>query len=182
MKGLFFVFVVLTFVSCQNNIEQYRTGIEELGSKWDSISTSVNSFAEKLNMENNNFTAMVSSMNTEDAMFAKLSEEEQAKITTAKASITNAGAGFGEMVKTVETFTTEWTTKAAEVTALKDGLTSGKLEGDVAAKLTELNTYLADAGTKVTEWNTQLETMKSTIAATQSEYSTLVAGLTPAEK
>lgn len=182
MKKSLFAIVLLTILSCQNNIDQYRVGIEELSSKWDLTATSVNNLSEMLTTESNAFTSMMSNMNVEDETLSKLSTEEQAKIKAAKQSYTAAGSGFGEMKTTLEAFTTEWTTKAAEVTALKEGLTSGKLEGDVAAKLADLTTFITDTDTKVSEWTQKLEATKTAIAANHSNYTSVVAQLMPKDK
>ncbi len=180
-NSLFVLFLLTTFFSCQNNIEQYRAGIEDIGSQYDSITTVVNSFADMLNAEHSNFTAMTSKMEEDGAALPTLSEEEQTKLTAAKESFTNAGSGLSEMVQSVEAFKTEWAAKAEEVTALKDGLAEGTLGADVATKIADLNTFLSDAGTKVSEWTGQLESTKNAIAASQSNYSSLVTQMATSE-
>ncbi len=179
MKKSLFAIALLTIISCQNNIEQYRAGIEELGTKWDVTATSVTNLSEMLNTESSAFTSMMSNMNVNEEMLSKLSTEEQEKINAAMESYTSAGSGFGEMQATLEAFTTEWTTKAAEVTNLKEGLAAGKLEGDVTTKLADLTTFITDTDTKVSEWTEKLEATKTAIATTQSNYTSVVAQLMP---
>lgn len=181
MKNVFFFLSVLfVFSSCQN-MEQYKAGIEELSSKWDATTTSATDFANSLNGEMSNFAQLAGTMEIAEPVFTSLSDEAKAKITEAKNAYTQTGGAFGAIQQEVTAFMAEWQTKGAEVTALKDGLAAGKLEGDVAAKLTELNTFVADAGTKMAAWSTSLESAKAAVAASHGNFSTVLASVMPAE-
>ncbi|MBK9582798.1 MAG: hypothetical protein IPO48_13075 [Saprospiraceae bacterium] len=54
-----------------------------------------------------------------------------------------------------------WTEKAGAVTALKDGLAAGKIEGDVAAQIADLSGLVTQAGEKVTSWTAKQAELKT---------------------
>ncbi|MEZ4932817.1 MAG: hypothetical protein R2788_11945 [Saprospiraceae bacterium] len=182
MKNVFFFLSVLfVFNACQN-IEQYKPGIEDLSAKWDSTGTIVNNFAATLNNEIAGQTKMVSSMELPETVLTSLSDEAKTQVNEAKMACAKIGNDFSGIQQEVNTFKAEWETKGAELTALKDGLAAGKLEGDVVGKIAELNTFIADAGTKLAAWNTNLETAKAAFVSSHGNYTTVLASVMPTEE
>ena len=177
---LFFASILFVFSACQN-IEQYKAGIEDLSAKWDATSTSASDFANTLNGEMAGHANMVSSMELPETVVASLSDEAKAKVNEAKMACTKTAEDFGGIQQEVGTFMADWKAKGEELTALKDGLAAGKLEGDVAGKIAELETFVTDAGTKLTAWGTSLETAKAAFVSSHGNYTTVLASVMPTE-
>lgn len=68
---------------------------------------------------------------------------------------------------------TTWSEKSEEVTALKDGLDSGKLEGDVDARIADLRTMITTANENLTSWKAEYATIKGNV---DSAFATLKQG------
>lgn len=174
--GIFLLFVSL--VACKN-VEQYRAGIEELGSKWDAATASVTELTGMAEAENKAFATMSDSLMVDSVAFAKLAPAVQAQLTDAKATYTNAGAGYATLLSDLSTFTTEWTAKASEITALKDGLAAGKLDGDVAGKIAELTNYVTEAETKITGMKETFKNVKEAVTNGYVNYKNLIGQYLP---
>lgn len=181
MKNVFFFASILFVFSACQNMEQYKAGIEELSAKWDATSTSVNDFANTLNNEIAGQTKMVSSMELPETVVASLSPEAKAQVDEAKMVCSKATAEFSGIQQEVTTFMADWTAKGAELTAMKEALAAGQLEGDVAGKIAELNTFLADAGNNLTTWTANLETAKAAFVSSHGNYTTVLASVMPTE-
>jgi len=180
MKNVFFFLsILLVFSACQNS-EQYKAGIEDLSAKWDATSTGLSDFANTLNGEMQGQIKMVSSMELPETVMTSLSDEAKGKVGEAKMACTKAAGDFGGIQQDVSAFMADWQTKGAELTALKDGLAAGKLEGDVAGQIAGLTTFMGEAGTKLTAWNASLETAKAAFVSSHGNYSTVLASVMPA--
>jgi hypothetical protein len=153
-------------VSCKN-VEQFKAGIEELGTKWDGATSAFGDFSKLVETENTTFASLTDSVVIDSVKFSKLNAASQAQITDAKNTFTNAGAGYANLLTEIGTFTTNWTAKAAELTSLKDGLASGKLDGDVLGKITELTNFATEGESKL---NTLKDTFKSTKEGVTNSY------------
>ena len=174
--GIFLLFVSL--VACKN-VEQYKAGIEELGSKWDATTAAFTDFSGMVESENKAFASMNDSLMVDSMAFAKLAPAAQTKINEAKATFTNAGAGYASLLTDISGFTAEWTAKGAEVAALKDGLASGKLEGDVAAKIAELTNYVTESEGKLSTLKENFKTVKEGVTNGYVEYKNLLGQFLP---
>lgn len=169
MKKLGLLLVVVSIFSCKN-VDQYKAGIEELGTSWDATTAAFTEFSGMVEAENTTFAQATTAMMVDSAAMAKLPADAQTKINDAKAVVTNAGAGYATLLTEISTFGADWTAKAAEVTALKDGLAAGKLEGDPAAKIAELTTYVTDAQAKVATLKETFKSVKEACTNGQVEY------------
>lgn len=174
--GIFLLFISL--IACKN-VEQYRAGIEELGSKWEAATASVTELTGMAEAENKAFASMTETPMIDSVSFAKLAPAAQAQLTESKASFTNAGAGYATLLSELSTFSTEWSAKATEVAALKDGLAAGKLDGDVAGKIAELTNYVSEAETKIATLKETFKTVKEAVTNGSVNYKNLVTQFLP---
>jgi len=170
MKKLGLLLVVAISIFSCKNAEQHKAGIEELGTNWDATTAAFTEFAGTVEAENTTFTETTAAMAVDSAALAKLPADAQTKINDAKAVVTNAGAGYASLLTEISTFGADWTAKAAEVTALKEGLAAGKLEGDAAAKIAELTTYVTDSQAKVATMKETFKSVKEASTNGQVEY------------
>lgn len=173
MKKVSIFLLFVSLIACKN-VEQYRAGIEELGAKWDAATASVTELSGMAEAENKTFATMTDSLMVDSTAFAKLAPAVQTQITDAKATFTNAGAGYASLLSDLSTFSTEWSAKAAEVTALKDGLAGGKLDGDVAGKIAELTNYVSEAESKIATLKETFKNVKESVTNGYVNYKNLL--------
>ena len=105
------------------------------------------------------------------------------QVTAFKASqqaVTEALGGYAPLQQNINDFVKTWSEKSAEVTALKDGLAAGKIEGDVTAKLAELNGLVATAGENLTAWQGTYGTVKGGVDKAMGDLTALMASFAPA--
>lgn len=162
MKKLFlFALPLVLLVACKG-VEQYRAGIEELSGSWDTTTTAITEFQAKVTNDMTAYTQAAASMPVMDEATAKkLKPEQTSAIEAAQKGVTEALSAFAPLQQTISDFVKTWSEKSAEVTALKDGLAAGKIEGDVAGKLTELNALVATGNENLKAWEASYATVKA---------------------
>ncbi len=158
-KILFFIALPLLLVSCKG-IEQYQTSIDELASNWDSTTTTVTEFSQMVSTDLTQQTQKLAGL---DDMLASatLSPEQTQTLEGAKKAALEALGGYPALQQNINEFVTTWTEKSAAVTALKDGLAAGKIEGDIPAQISELSGLVTTAAENLTTWKGTFETVKS---------------------
>ena len=164
MKNLFFLFLPLLVISCKG-VEQHRTGIEELSTNWDATTKNVTDFQAMVSTDLTNYTKALAAMQPDDAARAKMTPDQVTTWEASQKTVTDALGGYAALQQTVNDFTTTWSEKSAEVAALKEGLANGKIEGDVNAKLTELNAMNATANENLAAWKSTYATVKGSVDA-----------------
>ena len=92
---------------------------------------------------------------------SKLKGEAATKWNDATAAYKAASDAYAPVQAELSDFVTMWTEKGAGVTALKDGLAAGKIEGDVAAQIAELSGLVTQATEKVTAWTGKQTELKT---------------------
>jgi hypothetical protein len=166
MKKLFlFALPLVLLVACKG-VEQYRAGIEELSGNWDTTTKAITDFAGMVSSDMTNYTQAAAAMPMlDEATAKKMKPEQTAAIDAAKKGVTDALAAYAPLQQTVNDFIKTWSEKSAEVTALKDGLAAGKIEGDVAGKLTELNAMVTTGNENLKAWQASYATVKGGVEA-----------------
>jgi chromosome segregation ATPase len=170
----------LLFLTACNSVEKHRAGIEGLATQWDEATAQVTEFAGTLQSEQSSFTQSLSTLEVNEEMLAKVKDAaKKEELSASFASLQSSGASFASLSAEVSNFVSTWTEKAAEVNALKEGLASGKLEGDVPAKIAELTTLVTDATTKLGTWKEQFDAAKAAVSTQQASYQGMVNELFP---
>lgn len=178
MKHIFFLLFLISFIAC-DSVEKHRASIEELSGSWDTATQSINDFAASVQAEAVSHGNAIAGITIDEKAFAKLKPDAQAQITGAKDAAINAGAGYQNILGEIGSFVTSWTEKAATLTALKDGLAAGKIEGDVVGQVAELTAMVSDAQTKVTSWTETFNSVKAACASSNEGLTGLIAQLLP---
>lgn len=176
MKKLFLFALPLLLISCKG-VEQYRTGIEELSGKWDATTKAVTDFNGMVSTDLTNYTQAAAAITVDEATAAKLKPEQTAALDAARKGVTDALGAYAPLQQTINDYIKTWSDKSAEVTALKDGLAAGKIEGDVSAKLTELNAEVENANENLKAWQASYATVKSGVESALANLNTVVSGL-----
>jgi hypothetical protein len=181
MKKLFlFALPLVLLVACKG-VEQYRAGIEELSGSWDTTTKAITDFAGMVSSDMTNYTQAVASMPAiDEATAKKMKPEQMAAIESAKKGVVDALGAYAPLQQTINEFVKMWSEKSAEVTALKDGLAAGKIEGDVTAKLTELNAMVATGNDNLKAWEASYATVKGGVEAAMSALKQAMASAMPA--
>lgn len=180
MKKLFFFLLPLLVLSCKG-VEQYRPAVEEVATSWDATTKEASDFSAMVSSDMTNYTKAMASMSVDEASMAKLKPEQVTAWQAAQKGVTDALSAYAPLQKTIGDFMTTWTEKSADVNALKEGLTKGKFEGDVNAKVTELKAMIATANENMAAWKASYSTIKNGVAASLTNLQQMMASYsTPA--
>lgn len=179
MKNILAIFLITTFFACKNSDETYRANIEGLATNWDAVNSSIGEFGSLVQTSASDQAARVASMVIDEKIFSKLKPEVQTQFAEAKATAAKSGAGYATILSELTSFQEGWTTKSADLQALKDGLKAGKLEGDIIVEgmIADLTSAASDASSKLETWKGALSTTQSTCNSANDALSTLIASL-----
>jgi hypothetical protein len=176
-KFILFLFAI-SFLAC-DNIGQYKDAITTLAGDWDKTTASVTGFADMLKGEQVNFLQMFATMkNIPAETKEKLGEAGTASLNELQISMLKHDNTFNSLISEVNEFIGQWTEKGAEVTALKEGLENGKIEGDVMSKISSLTEMITNGQNKLEGWTGSLNTVKEAAAANFGSFQELIASLT----
>lgn len=164
MKKLFFLLLPLLVFACKG-VEQYQAPINELSTNWDSTTRGITDFQAEVSNDLTAYTQNLAAMQPDDATKAKMKPADITAWEAAQKSVTDALGAYAPFQKTINDFVKVWAEKSSEVTALKDGLAAGKLEGDVNAKITELNAMVATGNENLTSWKAAYASLKGSVDA-----------------
>lgn len=179
MKKLFLFALPLLLISCKG-VEQYRAGIEELSGNWDNTTKAVTDFSGMVSNDLTSYTQALAGVKLDDTVAKKLKPEQTAAWEAAQKAVTDALGAYAPLQQTINDFATTWTEKSAAVTALKDGLAAGKIEGDVTAQLTELGALVTTANDNLKAWQGSYGTVKGGVDTAMSALTQLMGTLAPA--
>ncbi len=175
MKKLFFLFALpLLLVSCKG-VEQYKAGIDELATDWDQTTTAITDFSGMVSADLTKYTQSLSDMQLDETAAAKLKPEQTEALDQAKMAVVNALGAYPPLQKNIQEFVSTWTDKSAAVTALKDGLAAGKIEGDVPAQISELSGLVTTANENLTSWKGTYDTIKGGVDTAMGSLNELMA-------
>jgi hypothetical protein len=162
MKKFLLFALPLFLFSCKSGVETHRAAIEKLGTDWDAATLSVTGFSDGLTKDLNSYTEMASSMMLDSAAVAGLKGDAGKKWAEATAAYKVATTdAYAPIQSELGEFVKMWTEKAGAVTALKDGLAAGKIEGDVAAQVADLSGLVTQANEKITAWTAKQAELKT---------------------
>src|SRR5690606_27253924 len=122
-----------------------------------------------------NYTTALANTNLDEAVAMKLKPEQKTALEAAQKAVTDALSAYPTFQSTINDFVKTWTEKSAEVTALKDGLAAGKLEGDVTAKLADLNGMVTTATENLANWQSSYDAIKGGVDTAMGSLTELMA-------
>ncbi|MDQ3140810.1 MAG: hypothetical protein M3Q56_01030 [Bacteroidota bacterium] len=160
MKKLFFLIIPVLFVFACKNTEQFRAPIDALSADWEKTTTMVTEVGSMLTSAQSMVAGMKDSFMIDPKM--KLTPAKTASLDSMKMAFNAQLDGLTGLANDFAAFTTAWAEKSAKVNALKEGLASGKLEGDVMAQVEALKKDVAEANTNAEAWRSK------TLAAQQT--------------
>lgn len=175
-KLLVFVLPMLLLLSC-DNVTKHKAAIDELGSNWDATTSAVGGFSTMINSFVSDQNKAAAGFNLSEEVMKNATPEMLQQFEGAKTGLMTSLAAFNPLRNALGEFTKEWTDKGAEVTALKDGLAAGKIEGDVAAKVASLTEYMTGATDKFTAMQETFSGAKANTEASSSALQTVFASI-----
>ncbi len=173
MKKLFLFALPLLLISCKG-VEQHRAGIEELSGNWDNTTKSITDFAGMVSSDLTGYTRALAGVRLDDAVAKKLKPEQTAAFASAQEAVTKALSGYAPLQQSINDFVKTWTEKSADMTALKDGLAAGKIDGDVNAKTAELNDMIATGNNNLKDWQGSYASIKGGVDSAMAALTQLM--------
>ncbi|HUR31465.1 MAG TPA: hypothetical protein VMZ69_08520 [Saprospiraceae bacterium] len=167
MKNLFFFLLPLLVFACKS-VEKHREPIMKLSSDWDATTKDITDFQAMVSADLTTYTKSLAAVQPDDATRAKMTPQQVTVWEASQKTVTDALGSYAPLQKTINDFVATWTEKSAEVTALKDGLEKGKLDGDVDAKIAELNAMNATARENLNAWKASYATVKGSVDASMA--------------
>lgn len=173
-----FLFAIVAFVltSC-SNVGKYKEAIETLSSDWESTTSQVTGAVDQITQAQEMAKSALASMNPSEEVAATLNEEQTGKLNILKQATQAQMGDLGTLAQQAFEFVTKWQSEGEKLTALKDGLSSGKLPGDVQGTIDSLKGLISTAGENVTTWTGKVDAAKQAVASAQQSYTDLIASL-----
>lgn len=173
-----FLFVVLAFslASC-SNVGKHKDAIMSLSGEWDSATQLVTDLSGKVSNAQNSWNTMKAGMQITEELKSKLGEDALGQLTTLIAGNSSISSGFSGISQEVLGFISNWEDKGKLLTGLKDGLTAGKLEGDVEGTISTLTSLIGEGKEKVGSWEEKLGGTQSAAEAAFAKFQEIVSAV-----
>jgi chromosome segregation ATPase len=173
---ILFSVLAIALTSC-SNVGKYKESIEGLAGNWEETTTKVTAMVEQINGAQQLAKSALASMNPSEEVVAEMSEEQTASLNGLKEKVQSQMASMGELSKTAFEFVNKWQEEGKKLNGLTEGLTSGKLPGDVETTLESLKGMVESANEKVENWGEQVNAAKESVASASQEYTNLISSL-----
>jgi len=170
MKKILVFSAFALFLAACSNVATFKPMIEELASKWDGTTAAVTEFATNVKSEQSGWMNSINEMQIAPEAMTKWDEASKTKYNDIQASTENATTNLASISTELDAFIATWQEKGNEVQALKDGLSAGKLEGDVQAKIADLTNVANEATNKIAEWTTKFTEVKAAAAQAKQMF------------
>lgn len=170
MKKVIAILVPVLFIISCKNVEQFRAPIEALSADWEKATTSVTELGGMIGATQTSLAALKDSFMVDPMKASKMKPEMTDTLNSLKLAYTTQVEGLMGMASEVTSFASSWQQMSVKLAALKDGLATGKLDGDVMAQVNELKNAAMDATSKAEAWKTKLNAAKETAIAAYDMY------------
>lgn len=162
MKQLILFILPVLMISCKG-VEQHRANIEELSADWETTTKEITDFQAQVSNDFTQYNQALAALHPDDATRAAMTPDQVTAWEASQKPATDALNAIPPFQKKINDFMTTWSEKSEEVTALKDGLASGKLEGDVDARIADLRAMISTANENLTSWKAEYATIKGNV-------------------
>jgi hypothetical protein len=163
-KAIAILVPVLFMLSCKN-VEQYRAPIEALSADWEKSTTAVTEVGSMIGAVQSSLASLKDSFMIDPMKEAKMKPEMLDSLNSLKLAYATQVDGLMGLSSEVTSFASNWQTMSGKLAALKEGLATGKLEGDVISQVNELKNAAIDASAKAETWKLKLTAAKDTAMA-----------------
>jgi len=162
MRNLLFLFLGLSLFACKSELQKNKAAIETLATDWQAATNSVTEINEVLTGDLTEFSAAGKDYILSDEAIAGLkgdgADEYNAVLSNYKVATNER---YGTMIGELNNFVSDWVAKTAQLTALTEGLKSGKFDGNITESIASLTTDLANANNLVSAFTEKREALKT---------------------
>lgn len=173
MKQVLTILSVLVVFAACSNAGKYADQINELASKWDSTTSALTDFAGTVSNAQASWLSDVNTMQVSEEAMAGWSEEMKAKYNELSAAVNNNTSNLSALFTELDDFISQWTEKGETMKALKDGLASGKLEGNVEEQISELTSLANTGAANLETWQSRFSEINAAIANAKQMFADL---------
>lgn len=173
MKQVLTILSVLVVLAACSNASKYADQINELAANWDSTTSAITDFAGTVSNTQAGWMSDVNSMQVSEEAMAGWSEEMKAKYNELMATSNTTTTNLSNLSSEVDSFISQWTEKSETLKALKEGLTSGKLEGNVEEQISELTSLANTGAANLETWQSKFSEINSAIANAKQMFADL---------
>lgn len=175
MRNFLAVALATLFLASCSNVGQYKEAIDGLSSNWEAATQSVTNLSGQIEEVTANWASMQEKMTPSPEVMAEMSDEAKAQMEQVSTQYMAQGKALTGLSQSVLNFVGDWEEKTEMLNGLKEGLTAGKLEGDVEGTISTLQEAAGNATAKVTEWSGTLDGIKTAINGVVEQYQSLMA-------
>lgn len=162
MRNVLFLFLGLSLFACKSEIQKNEAAIQELATNWETATNSVTEVNNLLAEDMNGFAAAAQGFILNEEAVASLKGDAATQYNEAMSAFRGATSeAYTPLMNELSAFVTEWTAKTADLTALTEGLKSGKYEGNVVESIATLTGYV----TKASEFSTSISAKRNELKA-----------------
>ncbi len=176
MRKLILLTMVAAVLASCSNVGKYKEAIESLSSDWDSTTSQVTAVVDQITQVQGQAKAALEGMNPSEKALSMMTEEQTGKLDMLKQTLQSQIGDLGALAQQAFEFVTKWQEEGNKLTALKDGLASGKLPDDVQATIDSLKGLVGTAGENVTAWTEKANAAKQAVDSASQSYTELMAG------
>ncbi|MBK8735388.1 MAG: hypothetical protein WBB26_07960 [Saprospiraceae bacterium] len=143
MKKLIAIILPLfVFIFACKNVEQFRKPIESLSADWEKATTSFTDAGTLLASVQGSIAGLKDSLVVDPKM--KLDANKLKLVDSLKSSFMGNFAGLTEMANKLTSMSANWQDGTTKLAALKEGLTSGKLDATTLTQIESLKSMLSE--------------------------------------
>lgn len=180
MKKLLLFALPLFLFACKSGIQTHKAAIEELSTNWDNTTNTLTELSNSVTKEMTSYTESASTYMLDETTVASLKGDVSTKWQEAvKSYKTSTSDAYAPLQSEMSNFINMWMEHSSKVTALKDGLTTGKYEGDPTVQIAELSELVTQANEKIAAWTAkkgELSTAaNSAVESLKTAYATATA-------
>lgn len=176
MKNIFLFLTFTSLVACKS-YDKEITAINDLSTKWDSISQVSTNFSNMLNEANADYTQKVASISIDSATFAEMPAEQQEKINASKSSLMHIGDGLSDLTDDFGSLLEQWNAKSSMVDEIKESTSTNNFDAETLANVSDLSQFAGDAGDKLTQFTQTLELLKEGVATSHADLNGLLSAV-----
>ncbi|MCB0578773.1 MAG: hypothetical protein KDD10_05625 [Phaeodactylibacter sp.] len=177
MRKLILLSVLAVALASCSNVGKYKDAIESLSSDWESTTSQVTAVVDQINQAQAQAKSALEGMNPSEEVVAAFTDEQKTKLASLKQAVQGQMSDLGALSQQAFEFVSKWQEEGQKLTALKDGLASGKLPGDVQATIDSLKGLIGTAKENATTWAGKVESAQTTVASATQSYNSLVGGM-----
>jgi hypothetical protein len=151
MKKFFLFLIPVLLFSCKG-VDQYKSGIEDLSTKWNETTSKVENFSSMLDGDLSTYGELYKTLTVSEEITAKAKPELLSAFTATQADFASSLSGMANVKSELMGFLATWSEKASDLNSLKEGLAAGKLGEDTATKITDLNDLVTKGTDMLATW------------------------------